>query len=205
MKHFFKKWKKSHTLLSYLHWVLKCWIFNSYYDVFTLETIFKECFDETQWMFDTFSSVSEMKVGVTTITISDASFFVFFNYNELSVRNKESDEIETFLSWILHLTHCRIQASKTFKCSEWVICIRSMSLNVRSTFWIKNWFITEAELLLQHLCQLFIDLSSQLFTANTESCSLIKPVYIPAIETFQNDGLKHNNSVNLILWECHQI
>ena len=49
-------------------------------------------------MFDTFSSVSEMKVGVTTITISDASFFVFFNYNELSVRNKESDEIETFLN-----------------------------------------------------------------------------------------------------------
>ena len=49
-------------------------------------------------MFDTFSSVSEMKVNVTAITISDASFFVFFNYNELSMRNKKSDEIETFLS-----------------------------------------------------------------------------------------------------------
>ena len=205
MKCFFKKRKKSHTLLNYLHQVLKCWISDDYYDVFTLETIFKECFNETQRMFNTFSSVSEMKVGVTVTTISDASFFVFFNYNELSVRNKESDEIETFLSWILHLTHCRIQAFKTFKCSEWVICMRSMSLNVRSTFWIKNWFITEAELLLQHLCQLFIDLSSQLFTANTEPCSLVKPVYISAIETFQNGGLKHNNSVNLTLWECHQI
>ena len=49
-------------------------------------------------MFDASTSVSGIKIGVTATTISDASFFVFFNYNELSVRNKESDEIETFLS-----------------------------------------------------------------------------------------------------------
>ncbi len=139
IKQFFvKKHKVSHTLLNHLHWVLKCWISDDYYDVFTLETIFKKCFCETQRMFDTFSSVSEMKVGVTATTISDTSFFIFLNYNELSVRNTESDEIETFLNWILHLTHCRIQASKTFKHSEWAICMRSISLNVSYIVWIKN-------------------------------------------------------------------
>ncbi len=44
-----------------------------------------------------------------------------------------------------------------------------------------------------------------LLSANTEPCSLIKSAYISAIKSFQNGGLKHNNSVNLALWECHQI
>ena len=94
---FIKKRKKSHTLLDHLHCVLKCWISDDYYDVSTLETMFKKCFDETQWMFDTSSSVSEMKVGVIATTISDASFFVFSNYNGLGVRNKESGEKRDFL------------------------------------------------------------------------------------------------------------
>ena len=49
-------------------------------------------------MFDTSSSVSGMKVGVTATTISDASSFVFSNYNGLGVRNKESGETETSLT-----------------------------------------------------------------------------------------------------------
>ena len=46
---------------------------------------------------------------------------------------------------------------------------------------------------------------SQSFTANTESHSLVRPAYLPAIGTFQDGGLKHNNPVNLALWECRQI
>ncbi len=95
---FIKKQKESQTLLGRLHRVLKYWISDGYYDVFTLETIFKECFGETRRMFDTSSSVSGMKVGVTATTISDASSFVFSNYNGLGVRNKESGETETSLT-----------------------------------------------------------------------------------------------------------
>lgn len=35
--------------------------------------------------------------------------------------------------------------------------------------------------------------------------SLFKPTHIPGIGTFQDGGLKHNNPVNLALWESHQI
>jgi len=34
---------------------------------------------------------------------------------------------------------------------------------------------------------------------------LVRPAYIPAIGTFQDGGLKHNNPVNLALWESRQI
>jgi len=99
VKRFFvKKRKESQTLLGRLHRVLKCCISDGYYDVSTLETIFKECFGETRRMFDTSSSVSGTKVGVTAITILDASSFVFSNYNGLGVRNKESGETETSLT-----------------------------------------------------------------------------------------------------------
>jgi len=44
------------------------------------------------------------------------------------------------------------------------------------------------------------------FLATNESISrLVKPAYISAIGTFQDGGLKHNNPVNLALWECRQI
>ncbi len=99
VKRFFvKKRKESQTLLGRLHRVLKCCISDGYHDVSTLETIFKECFGETRRMFDTSSSVSGTKVGVTAITILDASSFVFSNYNGLGVRNKESGETETSLT-----------------------------------------------------------------------------------------------------------
>lgn len=89
-KRFFaKKRKESHTLLGYLHRFFKCWLFDGCYDVLTLEVILKACFGVTRRMFGTSTPVSGMKVGVTATTISDASSFIFSNYNGSGIRKKE--------------------------------------------------------------------------------------------------------------------
>ena len=70
-------------------------------------------------MFDASTSMSGIKIGVTATTISDASFFVFFNYNGLGSRNKDSGKIVTYcISQTLQPTFYRVQASATFKHSR---------------------------------------------------------------------------------------
>jgi hypothetical protein len=41
--------------------------------------------------------------------------------------------------------------------------------------------------------------------ADEDNSRLVKPAYISVIGTFQDGGLKHNNPVNLALWECLHI
>jgi len=70
-------------------------------------------------MFDASTSVSDIKIGVTATTISDASFFVFFNYNGLGSRNKDSGKIVAYrIPQALQPTFYRVQASATFKHSR---------------------------------------------------------------------------------------
>ena len=69
--------------------------------------------------------------------------------------------------------------------------------------------ITDLKQKQSYYCSICVSYSfiyhSQPSITNADSYRLIQPVYISAIEIFQDGGLKHNNPVNLILWESHQI
>lgn len=86
---FTKRRTESRSRVGYLHRVFRCWLSDGCYDVFTLEATLKNCFGLTRRMFDAPISTSGIKVGVTASTISDASSFVFSNYNGLGTRTKE--------------------------------------------------------------------------------------------------------------------
>ncbi len=85
---FTKGQKESQSLLGYLSRVFKCWLSDGCYDVSTLEVTLKSCFGLSRRMFDTPATISGIKVGVTASAISDASTFVFSNYNGLGTRAK---------------------------------------------------------------------------------------------------------------------
>ncbi|KAI9760680.1 MAG: hypothetical protein M1840_002356 [Geoglossum simile] len=67
--------------------LLKCWTCDGCYDTVDLEASLKQCFG-SQKCFDTpESSFSGAKVGVTATTISNATPFIFSNYNGEGTRN----------------------------------------------------------------------------------------------------------------------
>ena len=69
------------TLVNRLQLYLKCWIADGYYNVTALENCLKDTFGLHRRMFDSPSIISGVKVGITASTISNASTFVFSNYN----------------------------------------------------------------------------------------------------------------------------
>ncbi len=72
--------------LGYIRNVIKCWLSDGCYDVLALEASLRDQFGHDRRMFDKPESVSGMKVAVTATSISDATPFLFSNYNGTSFR-----------------------------------------------------------------------------------------------------------------------
>ena len=68
---------------------VKCLIADGYYNVTALENCLIDTFGIRRRMFDSPSIVSGVKVGITASTISNASTYVFSNYNGPGQRNDE--------------------------------------------------------------------------------------------------------------------
>lgn len=68
---------------------LRCWLSDGCYDDAAFESLLKLIFGEKQRLFDTNSSnASGTKVAVTATTISDATPYIFSNYNGQGTRAK---------------------------------------------------------------------------------------------------------------------
>ena len=70
----------------------RCWLNDGRYDVSSLEAFLKHNFGEERRIFDASEKgeTSGVKVGVTASTISDASPYIFSNYNGWGQRTKDS-------------------------------------------------------------------------------------------------------------------
>ncbi|KAL9077890.1 MAG: hypothetical protein Q9157_003189 [Trypethelium eluteriae] len=89
-KFFTKVGRKRQSLLVKFRDYLRCWLSDGCYDATTLETCLKETFGDSQRMFDSFKFTSSgAKVAVTATSISDASSFLFTNYNPSGTRNRD--------------------------------------------------------------------------------------------------------------------
>jgi hypothetical protein len=85
---FRKQWLSGLPILCRLNSLLKCWMSDGRYDAVDLEASLKQCFGSQKCLFDTpESSFSGVKVGVTATTISNATPFIFSNYNGEGTRN----------------------------------------------------------------------------------------------------------------------
>jgi hypothetical protein len=67
---------------------LKCWMTDGRYDEKDIEALLQEAFGNTRTMFDVNNKFSGTKVAVTAASISDASCFLFTNYNSAVPRNR---------------------------------------------------------------------------------------------------------------------
>ena len=66
---------------------LRCWLSDGCYDDVVLESLFQEIFGKNQRLFDADGfNPSGTKVAVTATTISDATPYIFSNYNGRGIR-----------------------------------------------------------------------------------------------------------------------
>ena len=73
---------KGRGLLKRFRDLFRCWLSDGHYDVAALEHALKEVFGETRRIFDFDpNGPSGQKVAVTATTLSDASTYIFSNYN----------------------------------------------------------------------------------------------------------------------------
>lgn len=89
--------RREHTgylpLLRYFRHLLKYCFSDGYYDVRRLEASLKDNFGADQRMFDYRHRTTDAKIAVTATTISDASPYLFSNYNGISKRPKDCGAI----------------------------------------------------------------------------------------------------------------
>jgi len=80
---------KGSGLLTRLRDWFRCWLSDGRYDVTALETSLKEIFGDDRRLFDVDRfGVSGQKIAVTATTLSDASTYIFSNYNGIGTREK---------------------------------------------------------------------------------------------------------------------
>lgn len=92
-RQFFRNREGKRTgIIHYLRRLLKCWLLDGYYDASALEDALKLNFGIHQRMFDSLQPSFGTKVAVTATKISDATPFVFSNYNGLGIRNPNCGE-----------------------------------------------------------------------------------------------------------------
>ncbi|KAL8912017.1 MAG: hypothetical protein Q9171_002930 [Xanthocarpia ochracea] len=124
-----------------------CWLSDGIYDVKALEKVLKDVFGTYERMFGTVQVNQRTKIAVTATTISNASPFVFSNYNGIGVRGDDCGGLS------------------------------------RPVLTEDEPYIWEAG------------------RATSAAPMLFRPIRISSLGTFQDGGLKHNNPVNLALWE----
>ncbi len=92
IKQFFQQRREgARYSLRYIRNVIKCWLSDDCYDVLALEASLRNQFEHDRRMFDKLESVFEMKIAVIATSISDATLFLFFNYNGTSFRAAACD------------------------------------------------------------------------------------------------------------------
>lgn len=80
--------KASGLLTRLRHW-LRCWLSDGCYDVTALESSLKKIFGDDRKVFDIDRyGVSGQKIAVTATTLSDASTYIFSNYNGMGTRDR---------------------------------------------------------------------------------------------------------------------
>ena len=83
---------KGQRFITYMCDYFCCWLKDRHYDVAVLEDCFKNIFELDFCMFDVIPQhTSSRKVTVIATTISNASAYVFSNYNGCRWRGKESE------------------------------------------------------------------------------------------------------------------
>lgn len=78
--------RKGYGIISCLRHIASCWLSDGIYDVGALEKVLKDVFGTYERMFGSIQVNRRTKIAVTATTISDASPFIFSNYNGVSAR-----------------------------------------------------------------------------------------------------------------------
>ncbi|KAL8642303.1 MAG: hypothetical protein Q9228_000981, partial [Teloschistes exilis] len=81
--------RKGHGFLASLRHLASCWLSDGIYDVEALEKVLKDVFGAYERLFGTVQVNQRAKIAVTATTISDASPFVFSNYNGINARRRD--------------------------------------------------------------------------------------------------------------------
>ena len=93
---------KDRSFFTQLRNYFRCWFNNDCYNVVVLKNLFKNVFDVDQRIFDINEQcVFECKIAMTATTLSNASTYLFINYNDDESRIKNCDQWE--LSFIRNL------------------------------------------------------------------------------------------------------
>ena len=90
--------------------MLKCWLTDGYYNVDALEAAMKASFGPHERLFGTSQSPYGTKIAVTATSISDASPFLFTNYNGQAARAKDCGKVVLQAAEALSKSLFRIQA-----------------------------------------------------------------------------------------------
>ena len=78
------------SIVANVRWFLQSWLSDGIYDVNELEAALKQHFGADSRLFNSnFMLPSGFKVGVTATNITDASPFIFTNYNGVGHRRKD--------------------------------------------------------------------------------------------------------------------
>lgn len=103
-KFFSKNPRQSRSPFAILRRAIYCWLSDGCYDVAAYEESLKESFGHEQRMFRQVESVSRSKVAVTATSISDASPFIFSNYNGAGMRPANCGKLLTCQTFVSKLT-----------------------------------------------------------------------------------------------------
>lgn len=179
----------------------RCWLIDDCYNVAILEKTLKDVFEFQQRMFDTNEfEISSSKMIVIAITISNVSTFVFSNYNDEEIKKKKCDKIASQRFW-WKLMILKLQ-TRTIKEQKRRV-FREKSVNI--CFFYRECSLTESEIesFQLRLCKfIYINFS---MSCHVNQSRLFQFAKINDIESFQDDELKHNNSIDFALWESRKI
>ncbi|KAL8770679.1 MAG: hypothetical protein Q9209_003747 [Squamulea sp. 1 TL-2023] len=81
--------RKGNGIISCIRHIASCWLSDGIYDVGALEKVLKDAFGTYERMFGSVQVNRRTKIAVTATTISDASPFVFSNYNGVRARQQD--------------------------------------------------------------------------------------------------------------------
>lgn len=179
----------------------RCWFIDDCYDVAILKKTLKNVFESHQKLFDTNKfEISSSKIIVIATTISNVSIFVFSNYNEKKTRKKKCDKIVSQKLWWM-LMILKLQTRTIRKHERRIFRLKSVNIFL----FYQKCSLTESEIESSQLrlCKSIYIIFSMSCRANENR--LFQFVKINDIESFQNDKLKHNNSIDFVLWKSRKI
>lgn len=163
--------------------LFRSWLRDGVYDAKDFEIALEQEFGQRRVFDSSYTSHYKTKVAVTATTISDAQPVVISNYNGTERAKDSGKKRLTSISFIM-LIDTRIQTFTTRGYSRRTLHLASRSRYICCT----SVRPTTSTSILKTLTQFrFFKTASFSFG------------------TFQDGGLKHNNPVNIALWECQHI